>query len=99
MNRLRKINKIAQNTSVWKENALKRRENRAWQKHAQIIAVKVLRALRTQNIQPKQLAEMMGVSPLQISKILKGQEDLTLQTIAKLSQHLQINLISVEYDK
>jgi len=42
----------------------------------------------------KKLAELMNVSPQQISKILKGQENLTLETISKLSETLGVDLIS-----
>ena len=95
MNKLDKLNKLAQNTSTWKEKALKRRENRPWQKHAQKIAVKVLVAMRSQKMKQKELAEKMGVSPQQISKIVKAQENLTLQSIAKLENALQVNLIDL----
>ncbi len=90
---LDKLNKIASTSSTWKEEAIKRRENRAWQKHSQRIAIKVLKALREQNLKQKQLAEMIGVSPQQINKIVKGNENLTLQTIAKLEEALNIDLI------
>ncbi len=88
-----KLNKIASNNSNWIEEAKKRRENRDWQKYSQKIAIKVLLAIRERNIKQKQLAEMIGVSPQQISKILKGKENLTLQTIAKIEKALNIELI------
>ncbi len=88
-----KLNKIASNNSNWIEEAKKRRENREWQKHSQKIAIKILRAIREKNIKQKQLAEMIGVSPQQINKIVKGNENLTLQTIAKIEKALNIELI------
>jgi transcriptional regulator with XRE-family HTH domain len=42
----------------------------------------------------KALAENIGVSPQYINKVLNGQENLSLQTIAKLSDALNIELIS-----
>jgi plasmid maintenance system antidote protein VapI len=41
----------------------------------------------------RKLAELMGVTPQHISKIVKGQENLTLETIGKLSEALQIELV------
>lgn len=41
----------------------------------------------------KQLAERMDVSPQQISKIVKGQENLTLETISNLEIALGIQII------
>jgi transcriptional regulator with XRE-family HTH domain len=36
---------------------------------------------------------MLGVSPQYVSKILKGSENMTLETIAKLEDALGVNLI------
>ena len=99
MKTIDKINRIAKDNSKWKEKALKSRENRPWQKHAQKIAVKVLRAMRSQKMKQKELAEKIGVSPQQISKIVKAQENLTLQSIAKLEEALQIDLLFIEIEK
>ncbi len=94
-----KLNKLASNNSKWVEEAKKRRENKNWQKHSQKIAIKILIAIREKNIKQKQLAKMIGVSPQQINKIVKGNENLTLQTIAKIENALNIELIFKEVEK
>lgn len=99
MANLNKLNQIASKKSEWKKEAEERIENRAWQKHSQKIAIKVLKALREQKIKQKDLAEKIGVSPQQINKIVKGKENLTLQTIAKLENALNIELIFKENEK
>lgn len=68
-------------------------ENRAWLKHSQAIALRILRTLRANNVSQKELAEQIGVSPQQINKIVKGRENLTLETIAKLEGALGIVLL------
>jgi len=88
-----KLNKIASNNSKWIEEAKKRREHRIWQKYSQKIAIKVLKAIREKGIKQKHLAEMIDVSPQQVNKIVKGNENLTLLTIAKLENALNIELI------
>ncbi len=93
---LNKLNKIASTDTKWQAEAKQRRENRNWQKHSQKIAIKILRALREQKIKQNQLAAMIGVSPQQISKIVKGNENLTLQSIAKIEEALNIQLIFPE---
>ncbi|GIU70339.1 MAG: transcriptional regulator [Candidatus Woesearchaeota archaeon] len=93
MANINKLNEIASSNSNWIEEAKKRRENREWQKHSQKIAIKILRAIREKNINQKQLAEIIGVSPQQINKIVKGKENLTLQSIAKIEKALNIELI------
>ena len=74
------------------KKAKKRRKNRSWQRKSQGIASRVLTTLKEQNMQQKELAEALDVSPQQVSKIVKGRENLTLQTITKLEQVLGISL-------
>ncbi|WP_158569034.1 helix-turn-helix transcriptional regulator [Chitinophaga silvisoli] len=50
-------------------------------KHSQAIVVRILEGLRDKNISQKLLAEKLGVSSQQVSEILKGKENFTVQTI------------------
>ena len=79
--------------SNWKAKAKYRRENREWLKISAAIAVRVLDALAAQDLSQKALAERMNISPQQISKIIKGQENLTLETISNLEIALGIQII------
>ena len=81
--------------SGWLEDAKWRIENEGWLKHSQYIALAILRTLRAKKMSQKELAERIGVSPQQISKIVKGGENLTLETIAKLEAALGEILIEV----
>ncbi len=100
-----KLNKIASGKSGWLEKAKKRQANKAWLKHSQKIAVKVLRTLRENKSNNEgvskqtELASALGVSPQQINKIVKGKENLTLETISKLEQALNISLIFAQKKK
>ncbi len=91
-----KLNNLATNKSNWLEEAKNRQKNKEWLKYSQKIALKVLRTLREKSIKQKELAAMIGVSPQQVNKIVKGKENLTLDTISKLEQALEINLIFYE---
>ncbi len=93
MTDINKLNKLASNNSQWIEEAKERKSNRDWQKHSQKIAIKILETIRNKGITQKQLAQMINVSPQQINKIVKGNENLTLMTIAKLENALDIKLI------
>ncbi len=89
-----KLSKIASaQPSDWKAKAKYRRENREWLKKSAAIAVKVLDALKEQHLSQKDLAKRMNVSPQQINKIVKGQENLTLETISNLEIALDIKII------
>ena len=79
--------------SDWKAKAKVRRENRDWLRKSAAIAVRVLNALKEQGLSQKELAERMKISPQQISKIVKGQENLTLETISNLEIALGIQII------
>ncbi|MCD6090057.1 MAG: helix-turn-helix transcriptional regulator [Bacteroidales bacterium] len=87
-----KLNSLA-TPSDWIEKANKRQGNKEWLKHSQKIALKVLRTLRKEKVSQKSLAERIGVSPQYVNKIVKGKENLTLETISKLEKALAINLM------
>jgi|ERR1044072_8606149 DNA-binding Xre family transcriptional regulator len=80
-------------TSDFEERVLYRRANKHWLRKSAIIAFKILDALKAQGLSQKDLADKMEVSPQQISKIVNGHENLTLDTIAKLELALGIKII------
>jgi transcriptional regulator with XRE-family HTH domain len=81
--------------SNYLQNAKFRIENKKWLSYSSNIALRVLAALEeSEEMTQKTLAEKVGVSPQYINKVLKGQENLSLQTIAKLSEALNIELIT-----
>jgi len=84
---------VSDQPSDWKAKAKYRRDNREWLKKSAAIAVRVLDALKAQNLSQKELAERLNISPQQISKIVKGQENLTLETISNLEIALGIQII------
>lgn len=96
MANLDELKSIATKNSTWLEEAKKRQENKEWLKHSQKIAIKVLRALREKNIKQIELASLLGVSPQQVNKIVKGRENLTLETITKLETALGLDLLFTE---
>jgi transcriptional regulator with XRE-family HTH domain len=81
--------------SNYLQNAKFRIENKKWLSYSSNIALRVLAALEeSKEMTQKTLAEKVGVSPQYINKVLKGQENLSLQTIAKLSEALNMELIT-----
>lgn len=72
-----------------------RRENKAWLYKSGAVASAVLHALDALHITKKELAQRMDVSPQQVTKILQGSENLTLQTITKMEAALGVELIPV----
>ena len=82
--------------SAWMAEALWFEENRRWLDRSAEIALCVLAALQEKHMSQKDLAAVMGVSSQYVSKILKGTENLTLETISKLEGALGVSLLKVE---
>jgi len=87
---------VPKESSKWIEDAEWRSENEVWLKKSQTIAFKILERIDELNFTQKILADIMKVSPQHISKIVKGKENLTLETISKLEKALDIKLINIE---
>ena len=79
--------------STWREEAEWRRDNWSWLQHSQRIAVKVLLQMKEQGLTQKLLAERMHCSQQYVSKILKGKENMSLETLTRLENALGISLI------
>lgn len=77
----------------WREKALWRRENRRWLRYSGYIALTVMHRLDELKISQRELAEKMNCSPQYVSKLLKGSENLTLDTISKLEECLDLDLV------
>lgn len=97
---LEKLNEItSKEKSSWKEEAIERRRDRSWTNRSAKIAVRILREIRRQKsengMSQKMLAEKMDVSPQYINKLVKGKENLTLETISKIEDVLGIVLLEV----
>lgn len=83
--------------SAWREEAEWRRDNWSWLRHSQMIAVKVLLQMKQLGLTQKALAERMNCTQQYVSKILKGKENMSLDTLTKLEDALSIRLINDEH--
>jgi transcriptional regulator with XRE-family HTH domain len=91
-----KLNQIIANEpSKWLEEANYRFENKAWLRKSQAIALKILRHIRANGISQKELAEKLNVAPQQVNRWVKGSENFTLETISRIENVLDIQLINV----
>jgi len=93
---LTKLNEMARPRSAEASARAKdRMANREWLKLSQEIALTIHHYLRMANLTQKELADRMNVSPAYIGKLLKGSENLTLETICKLQNALGEGLIYI----
>lgn len=90
----KKLNALAEPASAKAVNDAKwRRENKDWLAKSFDIALGVLTAMKAKGWNQKKLAEEMDVSEQQVSKIVKGKENFTLQSISKLEGVLGVRLM------
>ncbi len=90
---------ISKEESTTLEKAKERIKNRAMLRESQKIALKILSKLDELDWSQKQLAEKMAVSPQYINKVVRGKENLTLETLIKLQEILDIPLLASFDDK
>ena len=85
--------------SKWREKAQWRHRNKSWLRHSQHIAMLMLDKMEELNMTQKQLAESMGCSQQYVSKVLKGQENLSLESLSKIEDFLGISLLQEIMEK
>lgn len=79
--------------SKWKEEADFRVANKSWLRYSQHIAMKMLDKMEELDMTQKVLAEKMGCSQQYVSKILKGKENLSIETLCKIEDALYLTLL------
>lgn len=84
--------------SKWKEKAEWRLQNKSWLRHSQRIAMKMLEKMDELGLTQKQLAEQMGCSQQYVSKVLKGRENLSLESISKIEDCLNFSILQEELE-
>ena len=81
--------------SQWREEAEWRRDNAAWLRYSQHIAVLLLGYMKDENLTQQGMADRLHCTQQYVSKILKGKENLTLEVVANIEQALNIRLINL----
>ena len=77
---------------VWMQEATEHRDNWCWMKYSMQIAIRVRSRMKELGLTQAGLALKVGCSQQYVSLLLKGRENLTLETIAKLESALGIQL-------
>jgi antitoxin component HigA of HigAB toxin-antitoxin module len=79
--------------SHWREAAEFRQANKAWLRHSQQIAMMMLDKMEELHLTQKALSERMGCTQQYVSKILRGQENLSIETICKIEEALSLQIL------
>ena len=86
-------NHQSETPSKWRDEAEWRRANKAWLRHSQHIAVSVLSYMKQEKITQSAMAERLNCTQQYVSKILRGTENMSLETITKLELTIGKQLI------
>lgn len=91
------ISKLSEHSSSspskWREKAEWRMANKPWLRHSQRIAMMMLDKMEELGMTQKLLAEKMGCSQQYVSKVLKGRENLSIETISKIEDALEMEIM------
>ncbi|MBD5206073.1 MAG: helix-turn-helix transcriptional regulator [Bacteroidales bacterium] len=79
--------------SKWLEKAEWRMDNRSWLRYSQRIAMMMLDKMEELGLTQKSVAERMGCSQQYISRVLKGTENLSIETISKIEDALKLDIL------
>lgn len=85
--------------STWREDeeATRRAKAEGWLPYSRKIAIRAAMAMKRQNITRSEVATRMGCSPQYVSRLLKGEENLSLETICKLENALNVPILQYEF--
>jgi plasmid maintenance system antidote protein VapI len=86
---------VSNENSGWLDKFLQYKANKKGLDYSLQVAVNVLETLKARGMKQKDLAEKMKVSAQQINKIVKGQQNLTFETVGKLEDALGVTLIEI----
>ena len=86
-------------TADWRveQDGIRYAKEKGWLKYSRKIAVKVAMAMKQQNLSRQDVADRMGCSPQYVSRLLKGVENLSLETICKLEDALNVAILQYEF--
>lgn len=74
----------------WRDREDYKKENRKERRKSRNVALRILDILDERKMSQQDLADKLSVTRQQVSKILKGQENMTLETVEKLEKSLGI---------
>ncbi|MDE6547482.1 MAG: helix-turn-helix transcriptional regulator [Muribaculaceae bacterium] len=83
----------SETSSKWREKAEWRNANKAWLRYSQRIAMIMLDKMEELGLTQKSVAERMGCSQQYISRVLKGTENLSIETISKIEAALGLEIL------
>lgn len=91
---LRAVNSSTSPLSRPRSVTLHKKDDSSWLQYSQIIAQKMLGKMEEQGLNQRELAERMNCTQQYVSKVLKGRENLSLETLYKIETALNFTIIN-----
>lgn len=79
----------------WKDKIASIKKSKLWARDMAVVAVRVLDYLEKNNKSQKWLADQLGVSPQQVTQIVKGQQNMSWGKIKELEAILGLSLVEL----
>ena len=79
------------------EERIRYAKENGWLKYSRKIAIKAAMAMKQQNLSRQDVADRMGCSAQYVSRLLKVEENLSLETICKLEDALNVAILQYEF--
>lgn len=80
-------------SSRFRENAEWRMANKSWLRYSQRIAMMMLDRMEELGLTQKSVAAKMGCSQQYVSRVLKGTENLSIETVSKIESALGLAIL------
>ena len=93
--RMKGLSQADEKSAKWKTIAKWNRDHSESLEDFMIIAIRIAQALKDKSMTQKELAIKLGVKPQALTRIMKGRQNLSLQTIRGIEKALEISLIAV----
>lgn len=97
-NDFQKLLSNSKKATEWKQVAKWERDNKDWLEYSLKISLTILRELKRTGKTQSWLATEAGFSKQYLSKVLKGKENLRLETIVKFEKALGVKMIGFPMD-
>jgi len=97
--KIKSLSKPSGNDEKWKKIAKWNRDHADALLDYATIAMRIADAIKEKNMKQKDLAQLLDVTPQALTRIMKGRQNLTLQSIRKIENILEIKLVTIHEPK
>lgn len=92
-----RLNCVARELTSEERNLMEaRRRDRHWMSASSAIASKIKRHLRVNGITNMEFAEMLGITPANVTRYLNGKTNFELRTLVEIERALELHIIDRE---